>query len=56
MSEKFWILIQISVKFVPKDLIGNKTALVWVMALRRTGDKPLPEPILNQFTDAYMWY
>ena len=24
------------------------------MAWRRTGDKPLPEPMLTQLTDAYM--
>ena len=29
-------------------------ALVQVMASRRTGDRPLPELILTQFTDAYM--
>ena len=23
------------------------------MAWRRTGDKPLPEPMMTQFTDAY---
>ena len=25
-----------------------------VMAWRQTGDKPLPEPMMTQFTDAYM--
>ena len=54
MNEKFCILIQISLKFVPKRPIDNKSALVQVMAWRRTGDKPLPEPMLAQFTDAYM--
>ena len=53
-DEKFCILIQISLKFVPKGPIDNKRALVQVMAWRRTGDKPLPEPMLTQFTDAYM--
>ena len=24
------------------------------MAWRRTGDKPLPEPVMTQFIDAYM--
>ena len=54
MNEKFFFSIQISLKFVPKGLIDNKAALVQVMAWRRTGDKPLPEPILTQFTDVYM--
>ena len=34
--------------------IDNKPALVQVMAWHRTGDKPLPEPMLTQSTDAYM--
>ena len=34
--------------------IDNKPELVQVMAWRRTGDKPLPETMLTQFTDAYM--
>ena len=40
--------------FVPKGLIDNKAALVQVMAWHRTGDKPLFEPMLARFTDAYM--
>ena len=43
-----------SPKFVPEGTIDNKSALVWVMAWRQTGDKPLPAPKLTQFTDAYM--
>ena len=54
VNEKFCILIKISLKFVPKGPIGNKPALVRVMAWRRPGDKPLSEPMLTQFTDAYM--
>ena len=55
----FWnendkILIPISLKFVPRSPIDNKPALVQVMAWRQTGDKPLPEPMLTLFTDAYM--
>ena len=34
MNEKFCISIQISLKFVPKGPINNKTALVQVMAWR----------------------
>ena len=54
MNEKFYISIQISLKFVPKGPNDNFAALVQIMAWRRTGDKPLPEPILTLFTDAYM--
>ena len=53
MNEKLH-LIQMSLKFVPKGLIDNTSALVQVMAWHRIGDKPLPEPMLTHFTDAYM--
>ena len=56
VNERFCISIQISLKFVPKGSVDNKSALVQVMAWRRTGDKPLPEPVLTQVTDAYMWH
>ena len=52
LNENDSIPIQISPKFVPKSPIDNKPALVQVMAWHRTGDKPLPEPMMNQFTDA----
>ena len=51
---KCMILTKNSLKFVPKGPINNKPALVQVMAWRWTGDKPLPELMLTQFTDAYM--
>ena len=46
--------IPISLKVVFMSPIDKKPALVQVMAWRRTGDKPLPEPIRAQFTDTYM--
>ena len=52
--EKFCILIEISLKFVPEGPIDNKSASVQVMARRRTGDKPLPKPRLAQFPNPYM--
>ena len=48
------VQIQISLKCVPRSSIDSKAVLVQVMAWCRTGDKPLPEPMLTQFTDAYM--
>ena len=54
LNETDRIAIRISLKFVSVGLIDNKPALVPVLAWRRTGDKPLPEPMLNRFTDAYM--
>ena len=43
-----------SLKCVPRSPIDNKPVLVQVMAWRQTGNKPLSEPMLTQFTDAYM--
>ena len=54
MNEKFLIFIEISLKFVPKRPTDNKLVLVKVMTWRWTGDKPLSEPMLTQFTKAYM--
>ena len=54
LNENVRILIVISLKCVPKGPIDNNSALVQVMAWLRTGDKPLPEPMVTQFTDAYM--
>ena len=51
MNEKFSILILISLNFAPKDPIDNKSALVQVMAWCQTGNKPLSEPMLTQFTE-----
>ena len=48
------MLIRVSLKFVPKGQIDNIPELVQAMAWRRSGDKPLPEQILTQVTDAFM--
>ena len=54
MNEKFCILIKISLQFDPNGTIDYMLVSVQVMAWRRTGNEPLYEPILAQFTDAYM--
>ena len=54
LNENDRIQIQISLKFVPRSPIDNKPALVPVMAWRRTGAKPLPEPMMTQLIDSYM--
>ena len=41
-------------KFVPKGPIDNKSALVQVMAWHGTGGTTIPEPMLTQFTVAYI--
>ena len=50
LNENDWITIKISLKFVPRSPIDNKPALVQVMAWCQTGNKPLPELMLSQFT------
>ena len=46
LNENVRILIKISLKFVPKGPINNIPALVQIMAWRRSGDKPLSEPMM----------
>ena len=46
LNENIWILIKISLKFVPKGSINNIPALVQKMAWRRPGDKPLSGPMM----------
>ena len=46
LNENERISLRISLKFVPKGPINNIPALVQIMAWRRTGDKPLSEPML----------
>ena len=46
VNENIWISIAISLKFVPKVRIINIPALVQTMAWRRSGDKPLSEPMM----------
>ena len=54
MNEKFCILIQISLKFVPEGPIDYNPALVHIMSWCAIDNKPLSEPMLTRYTDAYM--
>ena len=54
-NENVQISIKISLKFVPKGPINIFPALVQIMAWRRTGDKPLSEPMMTQFNNTYMF-
>ena len=54
VNEKFCIMINISLKFVPNGQINNIPALVQIMVWHQIGDKPLFEPMMAQFSDAYM--
>ena len=46
LNENIQILLQFSLKFVPKGPFNNIPALVLIMAWRRPGDKPLSEPMM----------
>ena len=46
LNENVWILIKISLKFVPNGSINNIPALVQIMVWRRPGDKPLSETMM----------
>ena len=54
MNENSCVFIWISLKGTPKGVINYKSALVRVMAWYWTGDMSLPQPMMTQFTDAYM--
>ena len=55
IMKTFFISIGISLKFVPKSPIDNRTVLVQGMAWHWRCDKPFPEPMLTQITATYMW-
>ena len=46
LNENVRISMKISLKFVPKGPINNVPALIQIMAWRRSGDKPLSEPMM----------
>ena len=56
LIENVWILIRISLKFVPEVPIYHKPTLVQIMAWRLLGAKPLYELMMAYFTDANMRY
>ena len=50
LNEMLEFLFELHWNLFPRIL----PALVRVMAWRRAGNKPLPEAMMTQFTDAYM--
>ena len=53
LNENVRISIKISLKFVAKSPMNNIPALVQIMAWRRSGDKPLSEPMMVSFLRIY---
>ena len=57
LNEIIWISNKISLKYITWDIIDKyMSALIQIMGWRRPGDKPLYEPMLIQFSNAYMWH
>ena len=52
MNEDVAIFNETSPKFVAKSPIDNKPSSVQIMHCRRTGDKPLSDLMMTQFSDA----
>ena len=46
LNENVWILLKISLKFVPKGPINNIPSLVQIVAWRQPGNKSLSEPVM----------
>ena len=53
-NENLWILIKISLKFIPKHPVNNITALVQIIAWRWAGNKQLCKPMIALFADVYI--
>ena len=54
VDENVQLLIKISLNIIPYGPIENNPALVQIMACHQIGDKPLSEPVMVLFGDAYM--
>ena len=55
MKESFGILLQISLNPLSKGPIIGDTALIQTVVWYRTGEKSLPEPMMDEFTNEYMY-
>ena len=53
-SQNVYVSITISLNFVPMISVNNIPVFVHIMAWCRPGDKPLSEPMMVLFTDAFM--
>ena len=47
LNKNWLMLMEILLRFLPYDPINSKSAVVQVMAWHRTGDKPIPEPMMT---------
>ena len=56
LKSMVWIPALVSLKLISKDTIHNKSTLIHVMTWYQSADKPLTEPMMIQFTDAYIYH
>ena len=54
LNENIWFWIEMSLNLIHKGSFNSIPALVWIMGCGRPGHRPLSEPIMSCFTDAYM--
>ena len=52
-NEDIFTSIKISLKFIPKDPINDKSSLVQMMVWHRAGDRSLSEPMMTWLIEAY---
>ena len=52
LEQTVCIMVRISLKLVPAGQIDNNWTLAKIVALRRTANKSLPEPMLTELDDA----
>ena len=56
VNETCLVSILLSLKSVTWGMVDDESALDYIMAGCRTGDKPLSKSLMTQYSDAYMWH
>ena len=54
LNKNHHVFIKIALKFVPTNLINNKSPLIQVLAWCLCGTKPIPGPMMTKFTDMFI--
>ena len=49
------VFIQMWLEFTPKGIVHNMSALVQIIAWHKTGNELLPQAMMTQFTDWYIY-
>ena len=56
LNENDGILIRISLKNILISAVDAKPTVVQVIAWHQSGNKPLPEPMMSNFMETYVWH